>query len=119
MNPAAFIAAVAAILTGLAGPARGVELVMFRQALCEWCQTWDQEVGGVYSKTPQGRMAPLRELNIGERPTGLAQVKPVVFTPTFVLVHQGREVGRIQGYPGAGFFWELLDEMLKRLPKGH
>ena len=37
-------------------------------------------------------------------------------TPTFVLVHEGEEVGRLRGYPGDQFFWGLLGGMLERLP---
>jgi hypothetical protein len=37
-------------------------------------------------------------------------------TPTFVLVHEGEEVGRLRGYPGDEFFWGLLGGMLERLP---
>jgi hypothetical protein len=34
------------------------------------------------------------------------------FTPTFILVVDGRETGRIEGYPGEDFFWGLLGQML-------
>ena len=36
-----------------------------------------------------------------------------VFTPTFVLVREGRELARIEGYPGEDFFWGLLAAMLR------
>lgn len=34
------------------------------------------------------------------------------FTPTFVLIREGTEVARIEGYAGDEFFWVLLDAML-------
>ena len=37
----------------------------------------------------------------------------VLFTPTFILVKDGQEMGRIEGYPGQDFFWGLLEMMLK------
>jgi hypothetical protein len=40
----------------------------------------------------------------------------VRYTPTFVLVDRGREIGRIVGYPGEDFFWELLAGLIKKLP---
>jgi hypothetical protein len=41
---------------------------------------------------------------------------PVRFTPTFVLVDEGREIGRIEGYPGEDFFWGLLERLLQTPP---
>ncbi|MBL3206218.1 thioredoxin family protein, partial [Klebsiella pneumoniae] len=38
------------------------------------------------------------------------------YTPTFILVDGGREIGRIEGYPGADFFWGLLERLAQRLP---
>lgn len=119
MDRTALIAALVAMWVSWGAPAKSAELVMFRQALCDWCEVWDKEIGGVYHKTPEGRSAPLRQLDIRERrPVELQRISPVVFTPTFVLMHEGREVGRIMGYPGEAFFWELLDKLIERLPKG-
>jgi len=94
-----------------------LELVMFRQAYCDACALWDKEVGQVYGKTRQGQQAPIRNVDIhAERPHEFAQVGPVVYTPTFVLVDEGQEIGRIVGYGGEDFFWGLLDQLLERLP---
>ncbi|MCS6779183.1 MAG: thioredoxin family protein [Geminicoccaceae bacterium] len=93
------------------------ELVMFGGRGCAWCARFDAEIAPVYAKTEEGRRAPLRrvELEAGT-PDGLVLAAPVRFTPTFVLVDEGREVGRIQGYPGEDFFWGLLGTLLERLP---
>ena len=32
--------------------------------------------------------------------------------PTFVMLNDGRETGRIEGYPGDEFFWPLLNELI-------
>jgi hypothetical protein len=45
---------------------------------------------------------------------GVVLKAPVTMAPTFVLVDNGREVGRIVGYPGADFFYGLLGELLKK-----
>ncbi len=92
------------------------ELVMFEAALCEWCEAWHEEIGPIYPKTAEARVAPLRRVDIdAPRPVDLAQVAPVVFTPTFVLLDDGAEVGRILGYPGEEFFWSLLGELIRKL----
>ena len=32
-----------------------------------------------------------------------------------MLVDNGREIGRIVGYPGADFFWAMLGELMSKL----
>ncbi|MGE3626763.1 MAG: thioredoxin family protein [Hyphomicrobiales bacterium] len=87
---------------------------MFRQHACEWCSNWDHDVGSKYHLTDAGKMAPVRMVDIHEsRPADLTALKPVVFTPTFVVLKDGREVGRILGYPGEDFFWGLLEKILQ------
>lgn len=107
------------LLIGSNTGARSAELVMFEQAFCEWCEVWDEEVGTLYDKTDEGKRVPLRRVNIHKtRPADLTFVKSIVFTPTFVLIEDGVEVGRIMGYPGEDHFWALLDQMIDRLPHG-
>lgn len=110
----------AVILMMLSPATRAAELIMVEQPGCEWCQAWNKEIGGVYPKTPEGQIAPLRRVNIHSRlPQHLAFIDRLIYTPTFVLVHQGREVGRILGYPGEDFFWGQLQDLLDRLPARH
>lgn len=97
-------------------PLHAAELLMFEEAGCPWCARWNSEVAPGYPKSSEGQKAPLRRLEIRSgRPSGIVLAAPVVVTPTFVLVERGREVGRITGYPGADFFWGLLDGLLKKL----
>ena len=89
---------------------------MFEEPGCTWCATWQHEIGGVYDKTEEGRRAPLRLVDkTAERPADLAAIDEVLFSPTFVLVENGVEIGRIVGYPGEHFFWPMLQELLARL----
>jgi len=41
-------------------------------------------------------------------------VKPVVFTPTFILIKNSSEISRVEGYIGDDLFWGMLEVMLKR-----
>ena len=54
----------------------------------------------------------------GPVPADLAFIKRERFTPVFVLIDQGREFGRIRGYPGDIFFWGLLANLIERLDRG-
>ncbi|MBU1210317.1 MAG: hypothetical protein KJ587_03470 [Alphaproteobacteria bacterium] len=92
------------------------QLVMMEEDGCSWCERWLQEIGGLYPNTPEGRMAPLRRVDVhGLLPRDLGFLKPSYFTPTFILVSSGKEIGRIQGYPGEDFFWAMLGDLLAKL----
>lgn len=107
----------AAALALLAPPALAAELVMFEEPGCYYCLEWKKQVGRVYPKTLEGQRAPLRQVSMYEdRPEDLTFIKGVVYSPTFVLIDDGAEVGRIVGYPGEHFFWPLLGKMLAQLP---
>lgn len=93
-----------------------LELVMFERDGCSYCLRWHQEIGPAYSKTTEGAAAPLRRIDIADPlPSEITLTgRPPVFTPTFVLLREGVEVARIEGYAGDEFFWVLLDGMLDR-----
>ena len=92
------------------------ELLVFGRDGCVWCQRWDRDVGSSYGKTDEARVLPLRHVNI-DRPTasGVALVSPVRYTPTFVVVDNGREIGRITGYVNDDAFWGLLSTFVSKI----
>lgn len=90
-------------------------LVMVEEKGCIWCARWDREIAQKYPKTPEGQAAPLRRYDIHTPvPDDLEFAGRLSFTPTFVLVEDGRELSRIEGYPGEDFFWGLLGAMITR-----
>ena len=98
------------------GGLNAAELVMFESDDCAWCERWHREIGAIYGKTEEARLAPLRRVDIHDRvPEDLSRLKVARYTPTFVLIQDGEEVGRILGYPGEDFFWGLLAEELSKL----
>ena len=103
----------------IASAARGAELVMFEQKGCVWCQKFDREIAPAYDKTTEGKRAPLHRLDISQPvPANLGFIRRERFTPVFVLIDEGREIGRIRGYPGDTFFWGLLANLIERLDRG-
>ncbi len=111
---------VALLLTGTADrEALSAELLMLERPGCVWCERFDAEIAPAYPATAAGRVAPLRRVDLTEPwPDDLEDVARERVTPTFVLVEDGREIARMRGYPGDGFFWGLLDDMLAKLPGG-
>ena len=97
-------------------PAAAAELVMFEAAGCPYCARWNRDVAPIYPKTVEGKRAPLRRVDIAApRPADLAAIGGVVYTPTFVLMDGGREIGRIVGYGGDEIFWSLLTDLVAKL----
>ena len=94
---------------------QAAELLMFDRDGCVWCQRWDRDVGTIYDKTVEGKRAPLRRINVDrDKLDGVTLKSSVRYTPTFVLVDKGREVGRITGYLNDDQFWGLLGALLAK-----
>ena len=107
----------AVLMLTLASVSHAAELVMYRTVGCAWCATWDQVIGPIYPKTEVGRRAPLRMADLdAAQGSGVILQRPVRYSPTFVLADDGREIGRIEGYPGEDFFWGLLENLVLKLP---
>jgi hypothetical protein len=108
------------LVLGLVGASfslsQAAELLMFERAGCPWCRRWDQEVGKIYPKTPEGQLAPLRRISLDHPlPADIRLNPPVFFTPTFVLMHEEREIARITGYLGDDAFWGMLSKFIAPL----
>jgi hypothetical protein len=99
-------------------PAAAAELVMFEREGCPHCARWNREIAPIYLRTAEGRRAPLRRVDIAApRPSDLAAIANVIYTPTFVLLDDGKEIGRIVGYGGDEIFWSLLSELFAKLDR--
>lgn len=111
MKRFSFLAAVFTCFLAL--PAFAVELFMVERQGCHYCTEWKLTIGPAYPNTDVGKFAPLKMVDIDDAPpAGVRFARPVVFTPTFILVDDGAEIGRIEGNPGEDFFWGLLERLL-------
>jgi hypothetical protein len=106
-------AAATLLLPRVVRAAEPIELVMFREVGCPWCEAWDREVGAVYERTEIGQSLPLRQVYHRCEPDhGVTLARPIRYSPTFVLVEGDSELARIEGYPGEAFFWGYLEGMV-------
>jgi hypothetical protein len=111
--------AVALLLTFLAlacVPARagsGFELLFVEKSGCPWCARFEREILPIYGKTSAGQQAPLVKHDLDQgQPKSAFLDEPVRFTPTFVILKDRREIGRITGYMNDAAFWGLLEKKL-------
>ena len=113
-----------ALAVGLGGRARAEEalppdlqtapavLLLIEDRGCPYCARWDRDVREAYLNSEEGRFAPLVRRFRGA--PDVAFIPNVIYSPTFVVLAHGREVGRIVGYQGADFFWAKLAGLLAR-----
>ena len=103
------IALTFATLSGIA--IAGTRLVMVTSDYCPFCQAWERDVGAVYNKSPYAPSLPLTRVDMGSAmPEGVSLQAPVVGTPTFLIIQDGREIDRQRGYDDAEMFWWWLSE---------
>lgn len=86
-------------------------LVMIGDPGCPYCARWEREVAPGYIASEDGKLAPLIRRNRGAR--DIAFIERVVYSPTFVMLVRGREIGRIIGYAGADLFWMQLAGLME------
>ncbi len=103
----------AAVSSAVAGErSADVALIMVDDPACRFCQKWNEAVGKGYAKSPEGEAAPLKRVPRGA--PELQGLAPVIYTPTFIVMDGGRELGRISGYSGPSYFYADLRDILAR-----
>ncbi len=86
---------------------------MVEQPGCAYCAAWDKTIAPIYPKSAIGQFAPLRRADLHDgAPEGVSYAYPARFTPTFILIDdEGKEIGRLEGYPGEDFFWAVIEKL--------
>ena len=77
---------------------------------CPYCARFEREVAPGYRASEDGQLAPL--VRRDRHDADVAFIPRVVYSPTFVMLIRGREIGRIVGYGGADLFWMQLAGLL-------
>ena len=104
------------LVLALAAPSRAAQLLIFERPGCPYCAAFDREVAPIYPLTDEGKAVPARRVDITRPiPADLAFVNVERLTPVFVLIDNGREIGRFRGYAGDDRFWGQFGVLLDRL----
>lgn len=115
MNARMLAAACVSFLGLTAIAAADTILVMVEQDGCIYCRRWHDDVGDIYPLTDFADTAPLQVVDLHDLPEDLTFSARIVFTPTFVLVDDGREIGRAEGYVGDELFWMQMELLSREL----
>lgn len=95
-------------------------LVMIGDPGCPYCARFEREAAPGYTASEDGKLAPL--VRRDRHDPEIAFIPRVVYSPTFVMLIRGREIGRIVGYGGADLFWMqvagLMTEVRAALERG-
>lgn len=100
------------------GPALAAELLYVYSPDCPACRKFDAEAGRIYPRTPEAQRMPMRRVLFSEWQAGriaesACAARPVVGTPTFVLIHDCVELERITGYSTDEGFWMGVARMVR------
>jgi thioredoxin-related protein len=91
------------------------ELVMVDSRACFYCTKFHREMAPTYAASAVGQRAPLRKVSVYKRwPSDLAGVRRAPYTPVFILVDEGKEIGRFAGYKSPVVFWSRLNRLMAR-----
>ena len=113
LSPAATFAAPDLSTDPGSPPVTGIELIAFEADGCNYCPVFRRDVAPSYAASRTGKMAPLRFVDVNdETAASLKLASPVTMVPTVVLVRDGVEITRINGYVGRENMHRLLEQFL-------
>jgi hypothetical protein len=100
-----------------ARPSPVLEIVVLETPGCLYCGLFRRDVFPQYIVSPRSAEVPMRFLDLNSEASAALQLNgPIGIIPTVVVVHHGREVGRLEGYVGPEIFFHSLDRLFAGLP---
>lgn len=104
------------LVLGWLHPGIAAELLVFEDKACGPCILFDRQVGHLYDKTDEAKSIPLRRVQFGAPvPESIGIKHDISVAPTFVLIDEGQEVGRFEGYTHDELFWMNLNYLINQL----
>jgi thioredoxin-related protein len=98
-------------------PLGNLQLVVMEAEGCIYCTVFRRDVLPSYEESERGKDMPVRFVDVNDvEKTGIELVQPIDILPTFVVVKDNREVGRIPGYVGPEDFFHSINYLLSSSP---
>lgn len=104
-----------AVGLGEAAPKESLELLVFEVEGCVYCEVLRRDVFPRYRAAPASATAPMRFVDINKVDTDTLALRGALrVVPTVVLMKDGKEVERIDGYTGPEMFFQLVARMIEK-----
>ena len=85
------------------------EVVVFEIGGCKYCTAFRDNLGARYLASTTNRAAPMRFVDVGRLDPQSFQLSADINTvPTIVVLQDGREVDRVEGYPLADLLFGMV-----------
>ncbi|MEQ1717663.1 MAG: thioredoxin fold domain-containing protein [Hyphomicrobium sp.] len=93
------------------------ELVVMEAPGCTYCTLFRRDVLPSYEASPRAKDMPIRFVDVNdEAAEALGLETPVDIVPTFLVLKNHKEVGRIPGYTGPEYFFHTINYLLTSAP---
>ena len=106
------------LLLVCSGSTQAAQLLYFFTASCGYCRAFDAEVAPIYPRTDAAALAPMHRIEVDPdtfRPLKEKIPFEVTSVPSFVLLEDGTEIARLEGYSSDELFWMSMERMLNLL----
>ena len=88
-------------------------MLMITDKNCLYCIIWEKQIGKIYPKTDIAKKFPLQRIEVKNFINYKKyDLKKTNITPTFILIKNANEEGRIEGYTNPEMFWWQVDEII-------
>lgn len=89
------------------------ELVVMEAPGCTYCTLFRRDVLPSYEASERAKDMPIRFIDVNdEAAAALGLEAPVEIVPTFVVLKNNHEIGRIPGYMGPEYFFHTINHLL-------
>ena len=90
-----------------------MQLVMMQAPGCIYCTIFRRDVLPSYEVSERGKDLPVRFIDVNDiAKAGIELQSPIDILPTFVIVKDNHELGRIPGYMGPEDFFHSINYLL-------
>ncbi len=97
--------------------ASNLELIVMEAPGCTYCELFRRDVLPSYQASERAKDMPIRFLDINDATAeALGLDSAIDIVPTFVVLKDHKEVGRIPGYVGPEFFFHSINHLISSAP---
>lgn len=90
-----------------------MQLVVMEADGCIYCNIFRRDVLPSYEASERGKDLPVRFIDVNDVETARIELQsPIDILPTFVVIKDNREIGRIPGYMGPEDFFHSINYLL-------